>query len=328
MNGAIANSSHEESLKNEISELKSMISKLSPPPKIKTETKKDKVEQKIRDGNFSIIFEMRDKLQEIFDNNHETLSQRPNAEMVPLLDLIKSFTTEYEDFVSEKAVVEGISDSINQLSKSYIKFYTDILNVITLFKITDILTSSQIGIIDKIETMDHAKPISQAEAIEILEPSLDPIKRYSSDAVRKLVNDIIAISSKSSFEDKPNIPSYFLFNTLNCASKMLSTKYESLILSQKPFSREFESLIYAFEKLVEELAYLEKADKTAPNTIAFFAGFKKSISDSLSELKKISKSWDSYFEAIKSLNNQLTKIIESALSSKKDLKILDYLPEN
>ena len=329
ISGALAdNSGNNESIKNEISELRTIISKLSPEAMLSPENKSEKPEKKINDDNFKIISEMKDKLQEVLDNNRETLSQRPNAEIESLSDIVKIFISGYEKFVSDKTIVESISESIDKLSESYIKFYSDVRDVITLFKIIDILTSRKTGLIDKIKDMDNAKPISQSDVIKILESSFELIKRYSTDSVQKLVNDAIATTSKSSFEDKPNIPSYFIFNILDCFTKMLSMKYESLIMNQKPFAREFESLTYNIEKLIEDLAFIEKSDKTAPNTVGFFINLRNSVSDGLLELKKISKSWNAYFGDVNSLNDQLAKIIKSKLFSEKDLKIFDYLSQN
>ncbi|MDR1391089.1 MAG: hypothetical protein LBI95_01830 [Holosporales bacterium] len=305
-----------------VAELKSIIDILS---KRKIESNQFEEKQKITDANFRIIFEACDKLRSLIENDYSLLSKRPQSEFEPYLALLKIFISGYENVISDKKTAELVIESISELPDSFSRLNSDIRSLITLLRIMDLLTDTNSGLASKFQEMDHVKPLNHSEIQQVLENSLEQLKRFLADSTKKMINDIIVTSGKTLFENQPNIPSYAVFNVMNCVFKLLTKNFESFEQNQKTFFRKFKSLLNDLDKLSEDLSYLEKSDRTAANIVVFLIGMRKSLQSASVELKKILKIWDEYTKDISSLCKQVIDVIEKSLQEKKDLKIFDLL---
>ena len=306
-------------LKDEISKLQSILEKLSVPENAPKE--KDALD--VKDENFKIIAKTTDQLRKIFDDNMATLSERPGSEFGEILEMSKEQVLIYRGLLINGDIVDAVVDAIGDAAKSYDEFFDNMFEMVMLLKIAN----SSLDTVDILTHMPHHIVVKQAESERILKKSLRHLTTYSTESAKKMLNNFISTTTKSSFENIANVPSFLIFNMLNCFTKLASQKSDTLKNISGSFFRNSKTLSFNFEKFIDYLTETEKSEETPPNKKTYLAMAKKSIEKFLNRINKMANAWEKYTGEIETLSGQVLQVIQKCLEEKKDFKILDMIPK-
>ncbi|MDR0942371.1 MAG: hypothetical protein LBM19_02010 [Holosporales bacterium] len=312
-----------DALKEEIIELKSLLQgKNKKQEKPRKDKKPQEAEQTIVDQNFKLLEETGDRISELLGD--QPLRSCGFEGASDLLTVVKNFA------LSDKSVdtPDELLESTAKLEDLLPEFANELKKSSLLLSFTKLAVSSPRGLIKIVQKEPYAKPLTQSQAQNILENFTWQLREYVSDEEAKILNDLITLIIRSPFENKPTIPSYFIFTMFSCLARSLQNNIESIEKINRIFSRSFDSVNNDLTKLTEDLDSIEKSDKTAPNTIQFITGKKKAIQDALLLLRKIIKEKRDSINEITRLLKETLKELNALLAAPKPQEIFDHVGEN
>ena len=186
------------------------------------------------------------------------------------------------------------------------------------------MSSNTIGIIKELTQKDSTKPITQGDAEELFN-KLEPMVRYLPENTQNILKMIFIEASKTKFEERPNIPSYYTFHLM----KNILDNIEKICknLNQATFLRSFENATYAMQKLLTDLDASAKSDQTAKNVAPFFESAKKTVMSQMDFIQKREKEWKEYISAVTTVLEQVKKALNEAVETKKDQTIFNSVTE-
>ncbi len=288
---------------------------------------KDKPEipapKSIKDKNFEIIEKSTDNIKKIFESRADVLSKRPSDYRLAM-DCISKSISERQNMFQNKETIEGTKTAILEICNQYEEIIPYMQNLIILLRCIDIMSSNTIGIIKELTQKDSTKPITQSDAEELFN-KLEPMVRYLPENTQSMLKMIFIEASKTKFEERPNIPSYYTFHLM----KNILDNIEKICknLNQATFLRSFENATYAMQKLLTDLDASAKSDQTAKNVAPFFESAKKTVMSQMDFIQKREKEWKEYISAVTTVLEQVKKALNEAVETKKDQTIFNSVTE-
>jgi hypothetical protein len=158
----------------------------------------------------------------------------------------------------------------------------------------------------------------------ILTP-IHPLRKLATPDECRIIDSIVSNVASQNFDEKPNIPSYFVFNLLNTLAQLLEKTIEPIEELCKTFSRDVDLLINSFKRLEEDLAANERSDKTAPNTVQYIAALKYMIQSLQAHFANIKKEdYDRTADIVK-CGKDILAVLNGVVSEKKDAEIFAFV---
>lgn len=294
---------------------------------MKQVTKKDGADEKskaVRDKNFALVAKAKDSLQQIFDSRREVLSRRP-ADLTGALKIISEGLSTHKKMFEKKGTVDATVATTGESSSLYAEILPKTQTILILLRCLDIVTSNSSEIISLLQSSNNATPVDQ-NTVEAIWNRFEPAVRYSPDDVQNLAKMLFIEPTKSKFEDKPNIPSYYIFHLFHDIVEKLQTAVNEL--NQAAFLRALEDVARGMQNLATDLDHTAKSDQTAKNTREFYVSARDRINFYIDFIQKRKKEWSEYFSTLIAIEKQAIKAIKECLEIKKDQSIFDQVEMN
>ncbi|MDR2667004.1 MAG: hypothetical protein LBB34_02725 [Holosporales bacterium] len=274
------------------------------------------------DQNFASITEFQDKVSNKVDGL--TMSSFHATQNV---DCIEAFLRSCIKIWPNKKIAESLLDKCSELQETSSLLNTDMQHVVVLLGIISIIADTHNGVFEDLKKMPHNIPLSGTQMQKTIGDKLDVLEKIMPEC-KKLTYDIVSIIGKSSFDGKPNIPSYGAFCCLDVVKKLLQENSDKAKSHCKEFSRNFEDLVRLSMELIKDLQVAEKSDSTAPNTIPFLNGIVQFLQNRTENAKLLFKDFTANGSEILLLSEWLVKQIEEVLAQKKDESIFAHVSRN
>ena len=187
-------------------------------------------------------------------------------------------------------------------------------------KCIDIIIDDNIGIIPFLKRCNHKNPVEKNVATSIIN-TLEPMRKFLPESSQNMITSIFLEASKSKFEDRQNIPSYYCFHVLSNILCYMEKTYKNINASA--FYRSFENSNYSLQKLLIEFDSIANSDETAQNILPLIEDAKKSLMMQMDFLKKCLREWKEYIQNIENLYKQIKDVIKKTLEADKDQSIFD-----
>ena len=277
----------------------------------------------VKDKNFEIIEKSIDNIKKIFESNPDILSKRPSDYRLAM-DCISKSIYERQNMFQDKEIIEGAKTAVLETCNQYEEIIPHIQNLIILLRCVDTISSNTIRIVKELTQKDSTKPITQSDAEELFN-KLAPMVRYLPENTQNMLKMIFIEASKTKFEERPNIPSYYMFHLMKNILDNIEKIFKNL--NQTTFLRSFENATYTMQKLLTDLDLSAKSDQTAKNVASFFESAKKTVMSQMDFIQKREKEWKEYISAVTMLLEQVKKALNEAVETKKDQTIFDNVTE-
>lgn len=284
-------------------------------------TTKAEPAKQVKDKNFELIEQLQDDLQKIFNTSWDTLAKKPtdiSIELKCILDFIRG----HKDIGQTKEAMESIEKAISEFLEQFQDITNKIQVCLALLRTLDLTTDKTFGIIDILKKMDNAKPIA-TNAAESISNNVGPMLRYYPETLQNRIRTMFTGASKTNFDNRPNVPSYYLIHLFSIISEQL----QKLQVGKAPalFCRIFEETVYQMQKLIEDIGREAKSDQSAPNVIPFLENEKKTVTLLLDSVKKTSKEWKEYISTISTVDKDVRERITEFIKVEKDQSIFEYV---
>ena len=273
----------------------------------------------VKDKNFQLIEKFRDDLRKIFDSRGEILAKRP-ADFKLAIGYIERSLGQQQD----KENFDPLRNSVSKISDQYDKIMPKIQGLLILLRCLDVIASNTCGIIEPLQQRDSTKPLTQHDA-EFLWNNFEPAVKYSPDELINLTKLLFIDASKSKFEGKPNIPSYYFFHLMSNIFERLKEFSETL--GQASFFRAFEDASHSIEGVLSNLDHVAKSDQTAKNILPFLEESRKSNFALRDFVKKREKEWKEYITTLLTTAGEVLNTIKGVMAAEKDQAIFNYVDQ-
>ena len=291
-------------------------------------TETEEVMPRIMDKNFRIIDGARDELEKIFDHYSEILILCPEEDK-STIECISSSIFErkivFQDVMAQSPdVVERAIIALIEILKGYEETIPHIQDVVVLLRCLDIITGGNSAIMETLKNRNNIIPLMYNDAEEIYD-KIEPMLRYSDEITKVMVKSAFIDATKTRFEDKPNIPSYYVFHLMqNILEKLEKTAKD---MNQSTFNRRFENAVYSMQKLLDDLDNSMKSDQVAKNIVPLLNGAKKTLLFQRDFIQKKAKEWKEYLATLETVTKQVKDVLKKAIEVEKDQSIFDNMPE-
>ena len=285
-------------------------------------SKTDLVEdEKIEDPNFLIVSDFQEQVRKVLENRREILMRNPEDFRLAL-DCIINSIREKKNICKEKSLIESAVKAISEIKNLYEQIITHINDIIIIMKCIDIIIDDNIGIIPFLKRCNHKNPVEKNVATSIIN-TLEPMRKFLPESSQNMITSIFLEASKSKFEDRQNIPSYYCFHVLSNILYYMEKIYKNINVSA--FYRSFENSNYSLQKLLIEFDSIANSDETARNILPLIEDAKKSLMPHMDFLKKCSREWKEYIQNIENVYKQIKDVIKKTLEADKDQSIFDEI---
>ena len=278
--------------------------------------------KKTIDKNFELIDNFKDKINKILESHPDILTKRPEDFKLAIDCLAKSIS-ERKNLLQDKDIAEATEKSISEIAKQYEEIIANIQGIIILLRCTDLILNEG-NIMGLLKQHNNAGPLTSNDATNLLN-KLAPMTKYLPDTAKSMITSIFIDASKTKFEERPNIPSYYTFQLLKNIYDALK-KIENN-MNKTTFNRSFENAIFSMKKLLSDLENLTKSDQIAKNIIPFYEGAKKNLILQMDFIQKREKEWKEYLATLELISKQIKGAIKEIIEAKKDQTIFDTLTE-
>jgi len=294
------------------------------------ENKKEQESKIIEDKNFKLIIETRDQIIETLKSKYDVLIQRPDWPQKHICDILSILTSSeyYKDLITDFNLFNDLESVLDDISKSYLKFFKELRTIIDIFRITDYLTKKEKGFFEKIQSFPNSEIMSESLITTELNNLLSPLTEYASNSSQTLIRNFITKVAKTKFSTEPRVPSYVIFGVLNCLNEALTAQFEKFEIMRKQFSRNLDSLIDITNELLTEIRNIKNSTKIAPNIIIYLECFENCLQNINYINQNVRKEFNEYTEKVSILYSELSKNINECLNSPKNPEIFDYLDKN
>ena len=194
-------------------------------------------ENKIEDSNFLIVSNFQEQVRKVLENRREILMRNPEDFRLAL-DCIINSIREKQNICKEKSLIENAVKTISEIKDLYEQIITYINDIIIIMKCIDIIIDDNIGIIPFLKRCNHKNPVEKNVATSIIN-TLEPMRKFLPESSQNMITSIFLEASKSKFEDRQNIPSYYCFHVLSNILCYMEKTYKSINASA--FYRSFEN---------------------------------------------------------------------------------------
>ena len=281
-------------------------------------------EKKIVDRNFLLIDNFQEQTRKLLENRREVLLQNPEDFRLAL-DCIANSIREKKNLCQEKQLIESAIRPILEIKDLYERIITHINDIIIMIKCIDIIIDDNIGIIAFLKRCNHKNPVEKNVVNSILN-TIEPMRKFLPENSQNMITSIFLEASKSKYEDRQNIPSYYCFhvlsNILNCMEKIYKN------INATAFYRSFENANYSAQKLLTDLNNIATSDETARNILPLIDDAKKNLMSQMDFLKKRSREWKEYIQNIENIYKQVKSAIKKIIEEDKDQSIFDDVESN
>lgn len=294
------------------------------------ENKKEQERKVIEDKNFKLITETRDQINETLQTQFDVLIQKPDWHQKVICDILSILTSSeyYKDAITDFNLFKDFGSVLDDISKSYSKFFKELRTIIDIFRVTDYLTKKERGFFEKIQSFPNSEIMSESSITDELNNLLSPLTEYAPNSSKTLIRNLITKAVKTKFGTEPRVPSYVVFGILSCLNEALTDQFEKLETIRKQFLRNLDSLIDITNELLKEIKNIKNSTKIAPNIIIYLECFEKCLQEINDENQNVKKDFNEYTEKISTLYSGLSKNITDCLDSPKNPEIFDYLDRN
>jgi hypothetical protein len=279
-------------------------------------------QSEILDSNFASITEFQDKMSGKTDD-----TSQPSYQLVQdKAGDMKALLSEFKVIFPDKKIVDELTEKIDTLQQICPKLGVDIQQVFTLLLIFSQCTDTN-GVFEHLKNMPHNTNMPEMQVRNVIGSGIGALGKFVSEYGKKLINDVISMTVKFPFDDKPTIPSYVAFGMLSTIEKLLLDNCGKVELNNKEFNRNFEDLIRLLKKATEDLKAMEKSDSTAPNIVVFLKGLRLYLQSSCVKFGTLFKDLTAGTLEISLRAKETAKSIKDLLVKKKDEGIFDHLSQ-
>ena len=284
---------------------------------------------RIIDKNFRIIDASRDELRKIFDHYPEILTSRPkedNSAIECISNSIFERKTVFQDVLAQSPdVVEKAIMALIEIVNGYEDITPRIDDTVVLLRCLDSMTWVNSNIMVALKNRNSTIPLMNTDAEEIYS-KIAPMIRYSRESTMAMVKSVFTDAVKTKFEDKPNIPSYYVFHLMqNIVDKLDKISKDT---KQATFNRNFENAIYSLQKLLDDLTVSMKSDQIAKNVIPLLDGAKRTLLFQKDFIQKKAKEWKEYLATLETVINQVKEVLKKTIEIEKDQSIFEHMQED
>lgn len=292
------------------------------------DTKTQKTAPRIRDKNFGIIDGGSDELRKIFDSHPEVLIQHPDDFKLVIACISNSIFERkaiFQDVMFQPSeIVDKAVTALSGILGEYTDIIPQIRALVMLLRCTDVISGTNPSIIDALRNKDNTVPLISSDAEEVYS-KIKPMIKYSPERMQAMMKSLFFDAVKTRFEDKPNIPSYYIFHLMNNILEKLEKTEKDM---KKPtFNRSFENAIYTMQKLLGDMDNFAKSDQVAKNMVPFLDGARKTMISQVDLIQKIAKGWQEYLMTLEVVTRQVKNTLKRIIETEKDQSIFDNVDE-
>ena len=276
-------------------------------------------EAKVYDRNFDSIKKYQDKLREIvneFEGKLSVPTDFPNVEMIE-----KIISSLPKEITSGSSVREELLDDLGE-----IKTILENLNLkeqrLTAMLFVAIYLVCDHGLIDLCLQSAHDQILNDEQSKNLLERSVGNIGKFMAN---DFVSSLISLVLKAS--EKDNVPSYFVFNFVNCLTQLVAKEKSELNSIFQEFSRKSSSIVQGIEAIVSKAKEKSKSPEVPDVCKPFFESEAKIHQEILGVFQKSINGLKSDIDFKTSCLNMADQIFKDFASSKKNDEILAKVQE-